>query len=282
MTYRPPQVTEREPDGSWEDCTWASGVMLQNAAHGGPAVPSTQAEYQALRVAGGDGPAENTGDGSNALQLQTGIAKRYGWTPMRLGAPGIATSWAEIWSKLVPGVGCVLQGSMSGLSTHFRRWDPPFTGAHAVYVQREGPEPRLWLQNPLAPASYPGEWLNVADAERYWLGLKGGAVFAHIGSLAAPAPKPPVQPPADPNVRVVTVTIIEFPERTFTAAGPLQRYSASAELAPLHGPYTATVDAAAVIEGNPTAPNGSGFLRLASGGSKGRYVQAAQVTLEAP
>lgn len=280
MTYRPPQVTEREPDGTWEDCTWASGVMLNNAAHGGPAVPSNQAEYQALRVAGGDGPAENTGDGSNALQLQTGIAKRYGWTPMRLGAPGISTSWAEIWARLVPGVGCVLQGAMAGLSTHFRRWDPPFAGAHAVYVQREDDLPRLWLQNPLAPANYPGEWLNKDDAGRYWSGLRGGAVFAHIGSLAAP--KPPKPPPEDPNVRVVTVTITTWPARTFTSAGSLRRFSATAEMAPIPGPYTATVDGDVVISGNTSAPSGSGFLRLATGGSKGRYILAAQVTLEAP
>lgn len=276
--YRPPQVTEREPDGTWEDCTWASGVMLNNAAHGAAVVPSDQAEYQALRVAGGDGPAEHTGDGSNALQLQVGIAARYGWTPRRLGAPGIATSWAEIWAMLVPGVACVLQGSMSGLSTHYRRWDPPFAGDHAVYVQREDALSRLWFQNPLAPASFPGEWLDKADAERYWTALRGGAVFAHIGALSAPipAPKPTVE---DPNVRVVTVTIVEFPPRAFVAAGSLQRYSASAELTPLLPGYTATVDATAVIEGNTSAPTGSGFLRLASGGSKGRFVKAAQVTL---
>ena len=279
--YRPPQVTEREPDGTWEDCTWASGVMLNNAAYGAPVVPSNRAEYEALRVAGGDGPAENTGDGSNALQLQVGITTRYGWIPMRLGAPGVATSWAEIWSKLVPGVACVLQGSMSGMPVHFRRWDPPFAGAHAVYVQREDDLPRLWLQNPLAPADYPGEWLNKDDAGRYWSGLKGGAVFAHIGSLSAPVPAPK-PPPEDPTVRVVTVIIDRFPPRKFTAVGILQRYSATAELSSIAAGYSATVDGEVTFLGNTSAPTGSGFLRLASGGSMGRYVKAAQVKVEAP
>ena len=92
----------------------------------------------------------------------------------------------------------------------------------------------------------------------------------------------PVQPPEDPAVRVVTVTITAWPPRSFTAAGPLRRFSATAEMTPIPGPYTATVDGDVVIAGNTSAPTGSGFYRLAAGGSAGRYILAAQVTLEAP
>ena len=95
--------------------------------------------------------------------------------------------------------------------------------------------------------------------------------------------KPPGPPAEDPSVRVVTVTIETFPARTFTAAVPLRRFSATTELSPITSPapYTASVDGDVVIEGNPSAPNGSGFLRLSAGGSAGRYILAASVTLEA-
>ena len=91
----------------------------------------------------------------------------------------------------------------------------------------------------------------------------------------------PIPPPEDPNVRVVTVTIETFPARTFTSAGSLRRFSATAEMKPIPGPYTATVDGDVVISGNTSAPTGSGFYRLAAGGSAGRYILAAAVTLEA-
>ena len=82
-TWIPSLVSEREPDGTWEDCTWASGVMLANAGTGGDWYARDRAEYEALRVAGGDGPAEKPGDGSNLGQLAAGMIARYGWAGAR-------------------------------------------------------------------------------------------------------------------------------------------------------------------------------------------------------
>lgn len=186
--FRPKQCTEREP-GGYEDCTWASGVMFQNAAHGANVAPSTRAEYQALRVAGGDGPAENPGDGSNTGQLATGIGRRYGWHAVRLGPPGAShPSFASFWDRLAPGTGAVVQGWMGvwSHSNHWRRWDPGFGGAHAVYVQRESRDEVVWWMNPLAPEGYPGEHMAKFDLKRYWDGFFGGALLVRIGSLGLP------------------------------------------------------------------------------------------------
>lgn len=86
----------------------------------------------------------------------------------------------------------------------------------------------------------------------------------------------------DADVRVVTVTVEKFaaPRRFASLEPKLRRFSATAELSPIRGPYSGTVDAAVTIEGNEGAPRGRGFLRLASGGSAGYYILAAAVDLE--
>ncbi len=96
-----------------------------------------------------------------------------------------------------------------------------------------------------------------------------------------PTVTPPVPaPPQEANVTVVTITLFPTP-RAFTASAPLRRFSATAELSgSIAAPYSATVDGTVQIEGNPGIPRGSGFLRIASGGSRGRYILAAQVVVE--
>lgn len=187
--FTPAQCTEREP-GSWEDCTWASGVMLQNLAHGANVVPSTRAEYEALRVAGGDGPAENPGDGSNVAQLVIGMLRRYGWQPRRVGPPGFPkASWADVLNGLAKvGAGAVVQGSMGAWSrdSHWRRWDPNFAGGHAMFVERVDTRDRVWLQNPLAPATYPGEFMPMADLKAFYDAFYGGLAFAQLGQQSPP------------------------------------------------------------------------------------------------
>lgn len=166
--------------------------MLQNAAHGSPVAPSTRAEYEALRVAGGDGPTEKPHDGSNLEQLQTGFERRYGWSPVRIGPPGFPTPpFANFWGLLKPGTGAVVQGSMGSLEPHYRRWDPAFGSGgklapHAAYVQRETDGNRVWWMNPLAPKSYDGEWMSKPDLADFMGGFSGAAMFAGIGSRPIP------------------------------------------------------------------------------------------------
>jgi hypothetical protein len=161
--------------------------MFNNAAHRKNVSPSTRAEYEALRVAGGDGPAENPGDGSRIDQLVVGIKKRYGWQAARIGPPGAAhPTFTVLWDKLDPGYGAVVQGWMGVWSreSYWRRWDRNFGGAHAVYVQRRDSTDRVWWMNPLAPNSYPGEWMTKTELKKYWDGFFGGATWVRVGSLA--------------------------------------------------------------------------------------------------
>lgn len=186
--FRPHQCSEREANGD-EDCTWCTGVMYNNAMHGANVRPWVRAEYEALRVAGGDGPAEKPGDGSNYGQLELGIIRRYGWNPHRVGPPGGAhVSFGTFWASLDPGMGAAVQGSMGVFprNGHWRRWDPQFGGAHSVYVQREDSRDRVWWMNPSAPNSYAGEWMSKADLKRYYEGFSGGYLIGKIGHLAPP------------------------------------------------------------------------------------------------
>ncbi len=179
--YRPPLCTEREA-GGYEDCTWASAVMLNNAHHGWATVPSTRHEYEALRVAGGDGPAEKPGDGSTQQQAETGILNRYRWDVVRFGVPGTQRSFEYLWDRLGVGIGASVQGYMGAFpsGSHWRRWDPGFHGAHCTYVQRESTADRVWWMDPLAPGTYPGEWMTKNDLRRYVSQFAGGYLVARI------------------------------------------------------------------------------------------------------
>jgi hypothetical protein len=170
-TWIPSLVSEREPDGTWEDCTWAGGVMLANAGTGADWYARSRAEYEALRVAGGDGPAENPGDGSNLGQLAAGMAARYGWAPGRIdGWPAVALRG--------PGTAVAVTGRYAILPTHYRRHDPGFFGAHlAVAVKTHV---GWWWLDPLAPAGYPGEPISSTDLGRF-VATIGGALYVGIG-----------------------------------------------------------------------------------------------------
>jgi hypothetical protein len=193
IDYRPPMCSEREP-GGFEDCTWCAGVMLNNAAHAKTVAPSTRSEYEGLRVDGGNKKAEGHGDGSDLFELRKGIKKRYGFTPRLTGEPGsLHKPWTTVLKSLAkPGDAAVLQGSMGVFPAghHLRRHDKKFDGAHAVYVQRVDDKPRLWWMNPAAPNSFDGEFIALADAKKYYQGLRGGAMFVRVGEQNAEADMP--------------------------------------------------------------------------------------------
>jgi hypothetical protein len=236
LDYRPPQCSERET-GMDEDCTWCAGVMLQNAAHARTLAPSTRAEYEGLRVDGGDGPARNPGDGSNIGDLKKGIAKRYGWVPMVVGH----VAWSKVLESLdQPGDAAVLQGSMGVFRRghRLRRFDPGFDGDHAVYVQRVDERPRLWWMNPAAPNSFDGEFIDLADARRYYEGLGGGAAFVRVGEKNSEAHMPGLAttPAEDLTMGVVRIPAgvevinVETRERVTIGAGGATRQAV--------GPFT--------------------------------------------
>lgn len=118
-------VTEREGDGSFEDCTWCSGVEWLRDCFD-PSIPATHAEAEALRHDSGE-PA--TG-GSNLWDLRKGVKARYG-----IDLPAALFNGSTL-SALKPGMAAVLQGSMSAFGPDHRlsQYDRNFDGGHAVYV----------------------------------------------------------------------------------------------------------------------------------------------------
>lgn len=186
--YIPPNCTEREP-GGYEDCTWCTGVVINNAAHGRVVVPNTRREYEALRVAGGDGPAEKPGDGSNYYQLCMGMERRYDWQPKRLGFPGTrAVTDSEVLDILDPGIVAGVQGGfrLFSRSHRLRRWDTNFLGGHSGTMIRVDGQQRVWWLDPLAPNSYAGEWMSFAEVRAYVRGFAGGIVWTESGRFALP------------------------------------------------------------------------------------------------
>lgn len=182
--YIPRQCSEQETGGN-EDCTWCTGLMLENAAYARTRVAPTRHEYEALRVAGGDGPAEHSGDGSNYSQLAYGMDMRYGWRPLM----EVGLTFNEAWDRFAPGFAMGWQGSMGsiGQGARYRRWDPPFRGAHSFLVVRLDDQDRGWLLNPQAPNSFAGEWISRADLRAYYDGIRvPSIIYARVGSRVLP------------------------------------------------------------------------------------------------
>lgn len=134
-------ISEREADGTWEDCTWDSGLEFYRDAYD-PSKPATHAEAQALRAASG----EPTTGGSNIGDLRRGVKARYGFTlPLPIDAKTILTA-------LKPGYVSTVQGSMSafGPDHPLSAWDRNFDGGHAVWLARTLDGKLLWC-DPEAP-----------------------------------------------------------------------------------------------------------------------------------
>lgn len=119
-------VSERESDGTWEDCTWCAGLEWFRLCYDA-AIASTHAEMQALRAASGE-PLDG---GSNIGNLRDGIRARYGVTVV-----GVISGFNALKAALTPGNAAVVQGSMKVFgSTHrLSVWDRGFDGAHAALV----------------------------------------------------------------------------------------------------------------------------------------------------
>lgn len=173
-------ISEREADGTWEDCTWDSGLEWYRLCYD-PRKPATHAEAQALRAASGE-PA--TG-GSNLGDLALGIQRRYGKTiPARVSARTILT-------VLTPGKAAVVQGSMSAFGPDHRlsTYDRNFDGAHAVLVANVGGT--YWWCDPEAPtsAAVPVK-VTAAELTKFVNAFAGQAVVAPMRQAATTGASP--------------------------------------------------------------------------------------------
>lgn len=162
-------ISEREPDGSWEDCTFDGGLEFYRDAID-PSVPHTHTEAQAIRAASGKGP---TG-GANLGDFRKGVAARY----HRTLPPAISNK--NILTALKPGYVGAVQGSMSAFGpTHpLSKWDRNFDGGHLVYLARTPGGVLLWC-DPEAPttADVPVV-VSAADVQKFVNAFAGEAIVA--------------------------------------------------------------------------------------------------------
>ena len=175
-------ISERESDGSWEDCLWDTALEWYRLCVDARK-PATHAEAQLVRRASGE-PA--TG-GSNMGDLTRGLRVRYGYIlPARL------SSFAALRTDLTPGKAAIVQGSMSAFgSTHrLSAWLKDYNGGHAVHLLNIGGT-LLWC-DPLAPpaAAVPVEvsWADVASFVR---ALPGGEHV--VGTIKNPPKDDPME-----------------------------------------------------------------------------------------
>lgn len=136
-------ISEREPDGTWEDCTWDSGLEWYRLCYDARK-PATHTEAQLLRRASGE-PA--TG-GSNIWDFKRGVKVRYGTSlPAALG------TFNALKAALTPGKAALVQGSMKAFGPDHRlsKYDRNFDGGHAVHVMNVGGT-LLWC-DPEAPTT---------------------------------------------------------------------------------------------------------------------------------
>ena len=164
-------VTEREPDGSWEDCLPASAVMHARAAHD-RTIPATHAEAEALRVDAGLPP---TG-GVTIEQIIPGLQRRYGWAGGRL------VGSADLLDALRPGTSAIVSGRLAHFEGghRLRRWQPTFSGGHSVWIARLR-DGTLWWDDPLGPAtSYSGEAVTEAELRTFTRDWPGRHLVAPI------------------------------------------------------------------------------------------------------
>lgn len=166
MTLVPPDhihITEREPDGTWEDCTWCAGLMWYRLVYDA-SKPATRIEAEAIRAASGEPP---TG-GSNIGNLRDGFRRHYAKTvalPKR--------SFSELQAALTNNRVAAAQGSMKafGPSHRLSKWDRYFDQPHCVTIMNFNGK-LLWA-DPEAPAGTAPVEVTWAEVKAYVTALPG-------------------------------------------------------------------------------------------------------------
>jgi hypothetical protein len=271
MSGPPPwhhHVTEREPDGTWEDCLPSSAVMHARAAHS-RAIPATHTEAQSLR---NDAGLPEAG-GVTIHQILVGFRRRYGWD----GGQLVPT--AQFLDRLVPGTSAVVSGRLASFPAghRLRRWQPGFTGGHAVWVARLA-DGTYWWDDPLAPAvGYAGEEISRDELAVYVRGWPGDQLVAPTLEESEMFPvvtREPFQAPAAWTLPAGAVLNGYDP----TQPGKIVR----SVTGPAQGHASARVSVrwVGVAAGQkPPVPTGAPFLEVAEGPLAGLLVVERFVTL---
>ena len=186
--YLPPPTGAYSPKHVWQkkdNCIWAAGSMLLDKwSHG-----RVRASQYVLRKASGDKKG-----GSSLRDLARGFGRAVG---VRLETPGYGGSmaWWQLLDRLESGGGAVLVGEYNRMPARFSRWNPRYaarrSSSHAVFIERYDRRHGLvWIDDPLAPGGWPGEWIPVEDLRRF-ADIEDGVVQA----AATPARRHPTTAP---------------------------------------------------------------------------------------
>ena len=154
MTEPLPKVWSERRAGAWDQCTECAYLMAM--LYGGwrtwPDGAYTDAERNALDAAT---PPDPPAGGSTFPLIDTGAQRRYGVTLHRIPDG----DRDELQRQLrIPGQALAVAGSPGHFPRghRLRRWQPDFTGGHAVCVVTLGEGRVQWL-DPLAPMGFEGD-----------------------------------------------------------------------------------------------------------------------------
>lgn len=174
--------TERRTPPPWDQCTECAYLMT--LLYGGfrrfPLGAYTPEERNALDDAT---PPDPPSGGSTFTLLDAGAAKRYGVTLDRV-TDGARSILARTLRR--PNMGLAIAGSLGHLPAghRLRRWQPSFTGGHAIAVQTLGEGKVLWL-DPLAPDGFEGDTTTVDNVLTFAWYPSDARIIPRLG-LAGP------------------------------------------------------------------------------------------------
>lgn len=143
-----------------KDCTYAAGLtgMVYAGFKAFPKGIYTVAEREALERSD-DQPNET---GASIDDLIVAIRRRYGKSKTKSGLAGTKANLAKT------GIGMVIQGHLANFpgGHRLRRWQPGFTGGHAVFVMAMGDGKWRWF-DPLAPMKHAGDAVTTAEINTF-------------------------------------------------------------------------------------------------------------------
>ena len=185
--YRPAFVTERKTDTPWDDCTLSAAAMLADFASGGEIRPTRAA----LRAASGVADQAAVSDPTSLDDAARALAAAAPGVTMERPSTGLDLDWDGLMARIRSGDAAVVQGMYGALTTQERRWNPSFSGPHAMYVQAGPTADTLLVMDPLAPAGSTGEVMPASDVRAFAEALSGSdrisAGVASPGSASASA-----------------------------------------------------------------------------------------------
>ena len=176
------------PKGAWRDCTYSSGLMgmVFSGFTKFPLGLYSVAEREALERS--DNQPDETGASLDDLCLA--MKNRYGKVKVKSAIDLLSQHHKR------SDLGFVIQGLNGNLSAGhpLRRWDPGFTGAHAIFIVPTGDGVHVRWFDPEATNKYQGDTTDWPTVMK-WIGNNGYFITFRVDEYASPVIAPPPVPP---------------------------------------------------------------------------------------